>query len=129
MKTTMAIKGLILVSALSLSGVVGAQEAASPEPASSELDAVVVKDDQDLQNRTTVRAERVEQTQAEDIKESLKGVSDVMVGGRAEKRSKSLCPRCRGHSIKHHRRWRSSKWLSVPSSGPLECGYGAAKEN
>ncbi|WP_374000122.1 TonB-dependent receptor domain-containing protein [Bdellovibrio bacteriovorus] len=81
MKTTMAFKSLTLVFALSLSGMAWAQEAASEEPASSELDAVVIKDDQELKTRTTLRAERIEQTQAEDIKESLKGVSEVMVGG------------------------------------------------
>lgn len=48
---------------------------------STQLEAVVIKDDQEGPARTVVGSERIEQKQAKDVKESLKGVSDVVVGG------------------------------------------------
>lgn len=62
-------------------GAVGAAQAVAGETATSELESIVIKEDQQLQTGTLIRGDRVEQIQAEDIKESLKGVSEVLVGG------------------------------------------------
>lgn len=56
-----------------------AQEAASTEK--SEIETILVQENDSLRPATSINSERIEQIQAEDIKESLKGVSDVFVGG------------------------------------------------
>ncbi|WII71673.1 TonB-dependent receptor [Bdellovibrio sp. 22V] len=47
----------------------------------SEIETIQIKDDAKTPSKTIISSERLEQTQAEDVKESLKGVADVIVGG------------------------------------------------
>lgn len=80
MKFTKVFKAVVALSLLA-PGVVGAIEGTEAESGASELESIVVKDDQQPKTSALIRGDRVEQIQAEDIKESLKGVSEVVVGG------------------------------------------------
>lgn len=51
------------------------------EALSAHLESILIKDDHEGLSRTRTSADRIEQNQAEDVKEALKGQSEVFVGG------------------------------------------------